>query len=323
MEARTALTSVAVISPEPTPYRAPLFDRIAAREEIELSVIYASRSVAGTGWSGELHHRARFLRGCRVPGAAHVVRHDYPVTLGVFPALEQIRPDVVVVSGWSTFASQAALGWCRARAVPYILLVESHDRGPRAGWRRMVKDSVVPRIVRRAAGVLAVGSLARDSMVARGMQPDRIGIFANTIDVAGFQSRVTEVGEHRADLRTGFGLVPGDLAVLCVARLAAEKGLDTLVRAAAAAGSPVKLLVVGAGAERRSLETLARALGVRITFAGELPWDRIVEAYAASDAFALLSSRETWGVVVNEAAAAGLPLVLGPGRSSSRPSSRR
>jgi glycosyltransferase involved in cell wall biosynthesis len=43
---------------------------------------------------------------------------------------------------------------------------------------------------------------------------------------------------------------------------------------------------------------------------GDVEWERIVELYAAADVFALLSERETWGVVVNEAAACGLPLVL-------------
>jgi glycosyltransferase involved in cell wall biosynthesis len=304
------MTRVVVISPEPTPYRAPLFDRIAARDDVELTVVYAAHSVVGRDWRIELRHRARFLRGFRVPGAVHVVRHDYPVTPGVLSALGQMRPDVVVVSGWSTFASQAALVWCRVRRVPYVLLVESHDQGPRAGWRRAVKDAVAPRLVRRASGVLTVGSLSRDSMLARGARADRIGTFANTIDVAALGERAAELAGRRAELRAGLGLEPGDVAVLCVARLAAEKGLDTLVRAAAAAGHPVTLLLVGGGAERRSLEELARTLGVRTAFAGELPPDRIVEAYVAGDVFALLSLRETWGVVVNEAAACGLPLVL-------------
>jgi glycosyltransferase involved in cell wall biosynthesis len=47
-----------------------------------------------------------------------------------------------------------------------------------------------------------------------------------------------------------------------------------------------------------------------VTFTGFLAHERLLEAYAAADVFALLSARETWGVVVNEAAAAGLPLVL-------------
>ena len=119
-----------------------------------------------------------------------------------------------------------------------------------------------------------------------------------------------ELGTRRSELRVAFGLDADDVAVLCVARLSPEKGLDTLIRAAAAAGPAVKLLLVGDGAERRSLEDLARTLDVRVTFAGELPWDEIVDAYVASDVFALLSVSETWGVVVNEAAASGLPLIL-------------
>ena len=90
------------------------------------------------------------------------------------------RPEVVVISGWSTFAAQAAITWCGIKDVPYLLVVESHDEGPRAGWRRTVKGTVVPPIVERAAGLLVTGTLARDSMIARGAHPERVRVFANT-----------------------------------------------------------------------------------------------------------------------------------------------
>ena len=122
---------VTVVSPEPTPYRAPLFDRIAARDDVDLSVLYAARTVADRSWSVALDHPHTFLRGLRVPGARSLLRHDYPLTPGVFRALGTSRPEVVVVSGWSTFASQAAVAWCRVRRVPYVLHVESHDLDPR------------------------------------------------------------------------------------------------------------------------------------------------------------------------------------------------
>src|SRR3954453_17129273 len=179
------MTRVTVVSPEPTPYRAPLFDRIAAREDIDLTVVYAARTVAGRTWSVGLDHPAVFLSGVRVPFVGRLLRHDYPVTPGVAGALRRSRPDVVVVSGWSTFASQAAIAWSRARRVPYVLLVESHDLGPRAGggaagarggWRRAVKGPVVPRLVRGAANVLVVGSAARDSVTARGASPQLVRV---------------------------------------------------------------------------------------------------------------------------------------------------
>jgi glycosyltransferase involved in cell wall biosynthesis len=85
-----------------------------------------------------------------------------------------------------------------------------------------------------------------------------------------------------------------------------------LIEAAAHAGG-VHLLIVGDGPERRALERAAARAGVGATFTGFLAEHDLVEAYVAADVFALLSRRETWGVVVNEAAACGLPLVLSHG----------
>jgi len=214
------------------------------------------------------------------------------------------------VSGWSTFASQAAIGWCRVRRVPFLLIVESHDEGPRASWRRKVKSSVVPRIVRRAAGVLVTGTLARESMLAHGARPEHVRVFANTIDVEEWFERSGRLALRRPELRERLGLGDDDVAVLSVARLSPEKGLETLVRAVAEGGGPLALVLAGSGPERGRLEELARGLGVRLVLAGDLPHERVIEAYVAADVFALLSEREPWGVVVNEAAACGLPLVL-------------
>ncbi len=302
---------VAAVFPEPTPYRAPLLDRVAALPEIELTVVYAAGTVAGRTWRVEPKHDAVFLRGVRVPGAARVLHHDYPFTPGIVPALNDGRPDVVVVSGWSTFAAQAAIAWCRVRGVPYLLVVESHDEGPRAGWRRTVKDSVVPSVVANASGVLVTGTLARNSMVARGASADRVRVFANTVDVEEFGDQASRLLGRRPDLRDALGATPDDVVVLSVARLAPEKGLDVLVRAIADAGDERLLLVVaGEGTERARLEKLAEEAGVRLVLTGDVEWERVVELYVAADVFALLSEREPWAVVVNEAAACGLPLVL-------------
>ena len=96
-----------------------------------------------------------------------------------------------------------------------------------------------------------------------------------------------KLAARRDELREALGLRPEHVAVLCVARRIPEKGLDTLEQAVDTAGGSLRLLVVS-----------------------DLPHDRVIEAYAAADVFALLSRHEPWGVVVNEAAACGLPLVL-------------
>jgi glycosyltransferase involved in cell wall biosynthesis len=205
-----------------------------------------------------------------------LLRHDYPLTPGVMRSLRRARPDVVVVSGWSTFASQAAIAWCRAERIPYVLLVESHDLGPRARWRRVVKGAVVPRIVRGAANVLVVGSAARESVIARGAAPERVRVFANTIDVPRWIERAQRL--ERAP--------NGGVVVLSIGRDVPEKAFDVLRAACRRAG--VKLVLVTGGQSE----------------------DAVAQGYVDADVFSLLSRYETWGVVVNEAAASGLPLVL-------------
>jgi len=99
--------------------------------------------------------------------------------------------------------------------------------------------------------------------------------------------------------------------VLSVARLVPEKGLHTLIRAAATTGDQrIRVVVAGGGPGSQQLTELARELGVPLTLLGDLTQEALAEEYARADVFALLSLNETWGVVVNEAAASGLPLLL-------------
>jgi glycosyltransferase involved in cell wall biosynthesis len=189
---------------------------------------------------------------------------------------------VVVVSGWSTLASQAAVAWSRARGVPYVLHVESHDLDPRPRWRRAVKDTVATRIVRGAASVLVVGSAARESVVGRGAT--KVGVFANTIDVERW------IGRAEALPRTQHE----GILVLSVGRDVPEKGFDVLAAAVREAGAELELVT------------------------GGLDEDELAQRYVEADIFALLSRHEPWGVVVNEAAASALPLVLSDRVGASR-----
>jgi len=174
-----------------------------------------------------------------------------------------------------------------------------------------VKDTVVPPVVANASGVLVTGTLARDSMIARGAPAEHVRVFANTVDVEEFGADSARLTPRRPELRSALGASPDDVVVLTVARLAPEKGLDVLVRAVAKAADPRLVLVVaGEGSERSRLVELAKETGVRLVLTGDVEWERVAELYVAADVFALLSEREPWAVVVNEAAACGLPLVL-------------
>ena len=108
--------------------------------------------------------------------------------------------------------------------------------------------------------------------------------------------------------------------LVSVGRLAPEKNWDTLLRAFARVHEKhpnARLLLIGDGNARQSLESLASELGVanQVTFTGALPFEEIPRYLKAADVFAFASVTETQGLVTIEAMAAGLPVVAvnGPG----------
>lgn len=308
----TSPIRVALVTGEPTPYRIPHLRALAARPELDLTVFYAAATVQRRTWSVE-HDEAVYLSGPALP-LSRVLHHDYALTPGIWSRLERGRFDLVVVGGWSLMATQLAILWCRVRRVPYVLMSDNHLLEPRPAWVRAVKRAILPRLVPQAAAWLVPGSLARDHIVAYGARPERTLVFPLTVDVDALARRVDELREKREEVRGRLGLPAEGIVVLHVGRLIEMKAPADVLRAVAAVrartGVDPTALLVGDGPEEGRLRSLAGELGVRAVFAGMLAGDDLAAAYAAADIFALLSHRETWGVVVNEAAAAGLPLVL-------------
>jgi glycosyltransferase involved in cell wall biosynthesis len=154
----------------------------------------------------------------------------------------------------------------------------------------------------------------REHALRYGARPDRITVFPNTVDVPAYIAAAERLRAHRDEIRRSLGIAGGAVAIAQVARLLPQKAPDELVEAVGRArgltGRPLHLLLVGEGKLRPSLERRVAELGLDATFAGFRQGEELLECFAAADVFALLSRREPWGIVVNEACAFGLPLVL-------------
>ena len=112
-----------------------------------------------------------------------------------------------------------------------------------------------------------------------------------------------------------------DKVLISIGRLAAEKNWETLLRAAAqvyAQHPTMRLVLIGDGPDKQTLELLAAELGIaeRVTFTGQVPFDEIPVYLKAADMFGFASVTETQGLVTIEAMAAGLPVVAVDGSGS-------
>jgi glycosyltransferase involved in cell wall biosynthesis len=308
---------VAVLSELPTPYRWPLFQRVARETCLDVSVYFYSRTEADRDWSvpveGGERPRVEFLAGrtMRVRGRRSLFFHWNP---SIVSRVRRGNFDAVVIPGWSMPTSVAAAITCRTRRIPYILFSETHDRSPRPVWLRMTKRVALRPLVAGAGAWLATGSLSEDFFAKHGADRARIFRFANTPDVPALAGLVEAARGLRREIRASLGVPDDSPMALFVARLIGAKDAATLVEAQAlleARGAAPWLVLVGDGPEAKSLRELVAARRLaRVRFAGSREPRDLPAVYAAADLFVLPSRHEPWGVVVNEAMAAGLPLVL-------------
>lgn len=225
-------------------------------------------------------------------------------------ALERDRPDAVATCGYSRPESMAALRWAEANGKPAILMSESQeiDR-PRSWW----KEAIKARRVRRFSSALVGGPRHRDYLVRLGMPAERIALGYNAVDNSVFAAQA----ERARTAPEGRGGLPQAPYFLAVGRFVAEKNFPRLIRAFASyrkqAGEgawDLALCGAGPGASEIDAEVRASGLGAAIHRPGFLRGAELARWYAFAGAFVLPSLSEPWGLVANEAAACGAPLIV-------------
>jgi len=227
-------------------------------------------------------------------------------------ALDRFRPIVVVVPGWATPAAWAALEWCARRGVAAVCLSESTawDEPP-AAWKQFLKR----RLVRRFAAALVGGRHHVDYLAQLGFAPERIAFGYDAVDNAYFTEGTDAVRANSGEARRRLALP--EHFFLASARFVPKKNLDRLIEAfaqyrARAGASSWSLVLLGDGELRPALEHQRDALGLRdhILMPGFRQYGELPAYYALAGAFIHPSTVEPWGLVVNEAAASGLPLIV-------------
>lgn len=221
-------------------------------------------------------------------------------------------PAVVIVGGYQEAVSQAAFRWCLASGVPFALRSDSNPWTDRLkGWARgRVRHWRLDRWVRQSARCLVTGSYNRDFWRQHGMSPTQEGWWPQWIDYDHYaQARELRTNSREA-LRDEFGIT-APCNLFYVGRLIARKAVDRLCAALAEAPEDLGLVMAGDGPEAERIKReFGPRLGERLRMLGVVEPSQLPRLYAATDVLALASgATEPWAMVLNEATAAGMPIV--------------
>jgi glycosyltransferase involved in cell wall biosynthesis len=315
---------IGILSTHPIQYYSPWYRELAARPGVDLTVYYAHRpspeeqGAAGFGvpfeWDVPLldGYRHVFLvnrsarpttdcyGGCDTPEIADVIRREQ------FAGF--------VVQGWYTRSYCQAIRACWQTGTPVLVRGDS-TLLMAGGWgRRLVKWLSHRPFVCRFDSYLVVGRRAREYYLAYGADPDRMEFCPHFVDNERFGLAAAQARLRRQELRHSWGLPESAVVFLFAAKFIPKKRPLDFVRAVARAARAMPVvagLMVGDGPLAEEVEAAIRDTNAPVRRAGFLNQTEIPAAYAAADVLVLPSDgTETWGLVVNEAMACGLPALV-------------
>jgi glycosyltransferase involved in cell wall biosynthesis len=320
---------LAYVVSHPIQYQAPLLRRIAREPDIALTVLFGSdfsvRGYQDEGFGVEVRwdvpllegYTSEFLKPLRDTGT---VSATSPVSRGLYRRLlqEDGRPafDALWVHGYASVNSLQAILAANALGIPVLLRAESWmgDR-ERSAWKLAAKKFFFRALGHGIAAVMPIGTL--NAQYWQHYFGDAVPQFPMpyAVDNAWFSERAAAVDE--ANLRASLNLEAGRPVILFASKLQERKHADHLIEAYArfAAGSSAQetpyLVIVGDGEERTRLETMTRDLNLSgVRFTGFRNQSELPGFFRLADVFVLPSQHEPWGLIVNEAMAAGCAVIV-------------
>jgi 1,2-diacylglycerol 3-alpha-glucosyltransferase len=291
------------------PYRIPVFNALAARDDIELHVIFLSETDPSLRQWQVYRDEIRFSFEVLKSFRRRVGKFNALVTRGVEQALRSAMPDAVLCGGYNYLAAWQALRWARKAGVPLLLWSESNIADVRN--KRWLVEAAKRRFVHSCDGYVVPGTSAGAYLRSLGAAADRIFIAQNAVDVERF-AQTAERARRTPDRRRQLGLP--DRYVLNVGRFVATKGVFDLLAAYATLPEELRrsvgLVLAGDGVEREEVARRSHAIEPgQVVLTGFVQRDQLGELYGLAEALIFPTHSDPWGLVVNEAMACGLPVI--------------
>jgi glycosyltransferase involved in cell wall biosynthesis len=215
--------------------------------------------------------------------------------------------------GWGAVSYWLGFMGCLYGRIPFFIYGDSNGIPLADSIRQRVRDLVLRRLFRKAAGFLVSGRYNADYYLHYGADKDRLFFVPWAVDNDRFEreSRLTKA--ERLELRSAYDIPADALVILFSGKLLPRKGPMDLLEAFVNMSNPERavLLFVGDGVERQRLEDFCKIRSLKnVRITGFLNQSILPMMYGMSDVFVLPSYFDPRATVVNEAMAAGLACVV-------------
>jgi glycosyltransferase involved in cell wall biosynthesis len=321
----TKLTRIAVLNSHPIQYFAPLYAYLNTAPDLQVTALYLSdfsiRGGRDVGFGQEVKWNLDLLAGYQSVFLGDAAKTREPagfwslIALQVWNELRSGNYDVLWLHGHNYAANLIALMAAKSAGVPVMMRGETHLGLPSGRIKSFLRRPVMGALYRLCDRLLAIGSANAAFYRAMGVSKNKIFLVPYCVDNERFVRSATLDAQQRLDVRKRFGVPVDRPVVLYAAKFIPRKRPGDVLEAVRHLKSntdrPFTVLMVGSGELEHQLRAFCAEHALdNVVFTGFVNQSELPTLYGASDVFVLPSEHEPWGLAVNEAMCASLPIVV-------------
>jgi len=314
---------LAILNTHPIQYFAPLYKILAQEDNIDLTVLYCSRwgldeyndpqFKTKFKWDIPLldEYNYKFLKNLR--NTEDVNKFFNLINLEVISVLIKKKYDVLWMNGHNSVTNIMAIVSAKLVGTKLLMRAETQLSVQSRRFKKILRKPVMKIFYKMFQGFLYIGTRNKEYYEYLNVDNNKLFFVPYAVDNDFFFQKTENVRPKKSEMIAKYGLTEGYLNILYASKLMKRKNPIHLLKAFQIIKSGlnnVNLVFVGTGEEENNLKEYMRANQIdNVFFLGFVNQRTLPEIFAISDVFVLPSVNEQWGLVINEAMSAGLPII--------------
>jgi glycosyltransferase involved in cell wall biosynthesis len=314
-----------IIASHPVQYTSPIFKELNKSKLFNLRVFYLTipdKDSQSLGFNHEFVWDVPLFDGysstCSKSISGRGLRRGYFGVRLKKPAwevrrvLKEKRPDAVLITGWHFFGLVQIFFFLRNLNIPILLRMDSNDLKKRS----LLATKFYRWYASFVSIGLSVGTRNSNFLKEIGIPNERIISCPHVVDNEYFRNESDISSERRIEIRRSAGIKEGSFCFAYIGKFEGKKNpMDILLAFDACyskmSGGDLSLLMVGSGELEQECRRFSKEKQLPVIFTGFVNQSSICDMYAIADCVILASNEdETWGLVINEAMACGIPAIV-------------
>lgn len=288
------------------PYRIKQIQKIAEQNEFEVNVWYTDKNVQGRTWEVD---SANNFKENNLKGFLLSKSYGY-INTGLFNLAR--NSDCIIIGGYEqpTYILLSLI--CRLLKVPCILLFDGISTNRIYEKENKIKKMLKTLVVKNTKAIWGNGTVSK-KYFAKNFSYDENKIFNQclTVDVDKITEILSDKESLRLDIKKKYSIAPEEKVIFYCGRVINVKNLKLVIDAISNINENIVFFIAGGGEQEAELLKYADKKRVKLLITGFISnQSELFKFYSIADIFVLPSTYEPWGLVVNEAMAAKLPVLV-------------